>query len=259
MKAGLAARATETCHSRRKRLVGIQFAVVTGGQHGQFLGFPPTNRDGDPRASWLLVRNRDVTARPCGDTDDPRFRLERRIAMRRSVGATRCSLSFRSSDTLPGHGKPKAPARPPMTLDNMREPRGAQPHRRVGSGSTGFRRPQSVGPRNARSRWRQRADGAAAPQPQIHLHIRKHRHYRATDLDLGCDSVGVCMKQRHEPRPPMDLANMYEQGVHHLIAYCRNDACRHQTMRAAHQSGTRPGRLPPNTYFNMTCARACQF
>ena len=43
------------------------------------------------------------------------------------------------------------------------------------------------------------------------------------------------MKQRHEPRPPMDLDNMYEQGVHHLIAYCRNDACRHQTMRAAHQ------------------------
>jgi hypothetical protein len=25
--------------------------------------------------------------------------------------------------------------------------------------------------------------------------------------------------QRHEPGPPMDLANMREQGVHHLITY----------------------------------------
>jgi hypothetical protein len=28
----------------------------------------------------------------------------------------------------------------------------------------------------------------------------------------------------------MDLANMREQGVHHLIAFCHNDACRHQTL-----------------------------
>jgi hypothetical protein len=28
----------------------------------------------------------------------------------------------------------------------------------------------------------------------------------------------------------MDLANMREQGVHHLIANCLNDACRHQTV-----------------------------
>jgi hypothetical protein len=28
-----------------------------------------------------------------------------------------------------------------------------------------------------------------------------------------------------EPGPPMDLANMRRQGVHHLIAYCLNDAC----------------------------------
>jgi hypothetical protein len=28
----------------------------------------------------------------------------------------------------------------------------------------------------------------------------------------------------------MTLANMYEQGVHHLIAFCHNDACRHQAL-----------------------------
>jgi hypothetical protein len=26
----------------------------------------------------------------------------------------------------------------------------------------------------------------------------------------------------------MTLANMYRQGVRHLIAFCHNDACRHQ-------------------------------
>jgi hypothetical protein len=30
--------------------------------------------------------------------------------------------------------------------------------------------------------------------------------------------------------PPMTLGNMHEQGVHHLIAFCRNDACRHQAV-----------------------------
>ena len=35
---------------------------------------------------------------------------------------------------------------------------------------------------------------------------------------------------KHEPGPPMDLANMRRQGVHHLIAYCLNDACRHQAV-----------------------------
>jgi hypothetical protein len=38
------------------------------------------------------------------------------------------------------------------------------------------------------------------------------------------------VKQRHEPGPLMDLANMRENGVHHLIAYCHNDACRHQAV-----------------------------
>jgi hypothetical protein len=28
----------------------------------------------------------------------------------------------------------------------------------------------------------------------------------------------------------MDLANMRRQGVLHLIAYCLNDACRHQAL-----------------------------
>jgi hypothetical protein len=28
----------------------------------------------------------------------------------------------------------------------------------------------------------------------------------------------------------MTLANMYAQGVRRLIAYCRNDACRHQAV-----------------------------
>jgi hypothetical protein len=28
----------------------------------------------------------------------------------------------------------------------------------------------------------------------------------------------------------MNLANMRRQGVHHLIAYCHNDACRHQAL-----------------------------
>jgi transposase len=28
----------------------------------------------------------------------------------------------------------------------------------------------------------------------------------------------------------MDLANMRGQGVHHLIAYCLNDACRHRAI-----------------------------
>jgi hypothetical protein len=28
----------------------------------------------------------------------------------------------------------------------------------------------------------------------------------------------------------MDLANMREQGVRHLICYCLNDSCRHQAL-----------------------------
>ena len=38
------------------------------------------------------------------------------------------------------------------------------------------------------------------------------------------------MIPKHLPGPPMDLANMRAQGVHHLIAFCLNDACRHQAL-----------------------------
>jgi hypothetical protein len=37
-------------------------------------------------------------------------------------------------------------------------------------------------------------------------------------------------KQRQEPGPPLTLGNMRLQGVHHLIAYCLNDSCRHQAI-----------------------------
>jgi hypothetical protein len=35
---------------------------------------------------------------------------------------------------------------------------------------------------------------------------------------------------RRPPGPPMDLANMRRQGVRTLIAFCLNDACRHQAI-----------------------------
>jgi hypothetical protein len=38
------------------------------------------------------------------------------------------------------------------------------------------------------------------------------------------------MIPKHPSGPPMDLGNMREQGVHHLIAYCFNDSCRHQAL-----------------------------
>jgi hypothetical protein len=34
--------------------------------------------------------------------------------------------------------------------------------------------------------------------------------------------------KKHEPGPPMDLANMRRRGVRNLIAFCLNEACRHQ-------------------------------
>ncbi len=37
-------------------------------------------------------------------------------------------------------------------------------------------------------------------------------------------------KERQPIGKPMDLANMREQGVTHLIAFCHNDACRHQAL-----------------------------
>ena len=38
------------------------------------------------------------------------------------------------------------------------------------------------------------------------------------------------MNPKHPTGPPMTLANMYEQGVRHLIAFCHNDAFRHQAL-----------------------------
>jgi hypothetical protein len=35
---------------------------------------------------------------------------------------------------------------------------------------------------------------------------------------------------KNAPGPPMDLANMRRQGVRSLIAFCLNDAYRHQTI-----------------------------
>jgi hypothetical protein len=35
---------------------------------------------------------------------------------------------------------------------------------------------------------------------------------------------------KHFPGPPMTLGNMREQGMHHLIAFCLNDACRRQAL-----------------------------
>jgi hypothetical protein len=46
---------------------------------------------------------------------------------------------------------------------------------------------------------------------------------------------------KHEPGPPMDLANMRRQGVAcSLIAYCLNDSCRHQAIIATHELKGRP-------------------
>jgi hypothetical protein len=38
------------------------------------------------------------------------------------------------------------------------------------------------------------------------------------------------MKSKHPPGEPMDLGNMRQLGVHHLIATCLSDACRHQGL-----------------------------
>jgi hypothetical protein len=36
--------------------------------------------------------------------------------------------------------------------------------------------------------------------------------------------------RKHEHGPPMDLANMREQGVRNFVAYCLNDSCRHTAV-----------------------------
>jgi hypothetical protein len=37
-------------------------------------------------------------------------------------------------------------------------------------------------------------------------------------------------KQHHEPGPPMTLGNMREFEVRYQVAFCHNDACRHQAV-----------------------------
>jgi hypothetical protein len=36
--------------------------------------------------------------------------------------------------------------------------------------------------------------------------------------------------EQHPPGLPMTLGNMREPGVHHVIAFCHSDACRHQAI-----------------------------
>lgn len=38
------------------------------------------------------------------------------------------------------------------------------------------------------------------------------------------------MAQVRQSGPPMTLGNMRELGVRNLIAYCHDDACRHQAL-----------------------------
>jgi hypothetical protein len=40
----------------------------------------------------------------------------------------------------------------------------------------------------------------------------------------------VSFKLEKPPGPPMTLGDMRAHGVHHLIAFCLNDACRHQAL-----------------------------
>jgi hypothetical protein len=38
------------------------------------------------------------------------------------------------------------------------------------------------------------------------------------------------MNPKRPAGPPVTLGNMYENGVRHLMAFCHNDACRHQAV-----------------------------
>jgi hypothetical protein len=42
--------------------------------------------------------------------------------------------------------------------------------------------------------------------------------------------VIVAANPKHPPGSPMTLGNMRELGVHHFIAYCLNNACRHTAL-----------------------------
>ena len=61
------------------------------------------------------------------------------------------------------------------------------------------------------------------------------------------------MTPKHPPDPPMDLVNIRRKGVTHLIAFCLNDACRHQ---ATIDVSSYPGDTPvPWFAGKVVCAR----
>ena len=57
---------------------------------------------------------------------------------------------------------------------------------------------------------------------------------------------------KHPPGPPMDLANMRQQGVHHLIAYCLNDLSPSGPDRRVELSGRHASPVVPS---KVKCAK----
>jgi hypothetical protein len=55
-------------------------------------------------------------------------------------------------------------------------------------------------------------------------------HAALKPVQQGKLGVTTMAQGKHPPGPPMTLGNMREQGVQHLIAFCHNDACRHQAI-----------------------------
>ena len=55
------------------------------------------------------------------------------------------------------------------------------------------------------------------------------------------------MTPKHPPGSPMTLGNMRELGVQNLIAYCLNDACRHQAMIGCIELSGTDGSFCPRT------------
>jgi hypothetical protein len=43
-------------------------------------------------------------------------------------------------------------------------------------------------------------------------------------------AADIMADQKHPPGPPMTLGNMRQLGVHYLIGFCRDDACRHTAL-----------------------------
>ena len=66
--------------------------------------------------------------------------------------------------------------------------------------------------RTPRARWQMASTSELASSPCVPLACRHGSN------------------QCHPPGPPMTLGNMRAQGVSNLIAFCLNDACRHQAV-----------------------------